>query len=509
MNSLRLLYKPYWKYILTDIFLLVISFFVVLEWFPLSTQIPFQKYDIFALVFSLTWVVMSYIGQRYVRIKYLKVGRALLRLLWVSLIVLGLMYAYMEILSHDMKYSIRVLLTIWIAMFVASIIYILFSHAYRYALNVEDEVERMPRGPRAVLKAPVIYDERETERCYENIVQQTSQETLNFLLKYIQVASSNTYTMNTSELYNVKKLRDYRFDAIVNFMPLNQIRGINKLFGIINDKLPDDGLFVCCYEPQTMLKKRIFEQYPPVINFIVYSCLFLYKRVMPRVVMTSRLYYDITEGKNRVLSRSEVLGRLCYCGFEIVAEQKSDNMLYVVARRAFTPTTVQRRFYGMFIRLDRVGKNGKKFKVYKFRTMHPYSEFLQEYIYKKYSLREGGKFKHDIRVTTIGRFMRRYWLDELPMLLNVLKGDMKLVGVRPLSQQYFSLYNKELQEKRVKHKPGLLPPFYADMPKTLEEIEASEMRYLEACEQKGTLRTDFVYFFKILYTIIFKRARSH
>ena len=74
----------------------------------------------------------------------------------------------------------------------------------------------------------------------------------------------------------------------------------------------------------------------------------------------------------------------------------------------------------MFIRLDRVGKNGKKFKVYKFRTMHPYSEFLQEYIYKKYSLREGGKFKHDIRVTTIGRFMRRYWLDELPMLLAIL-----------------------------------------------------------------------------------------
>jgi lipopolysaccharide/colanic/teichoic acid biosynthesis glycosyltransferase len=141
--------------------------------------------------------------------------------------------------------------------------------------------------------------------------------------------------------------------------------------------------------------------------------------------------------------------------------------------------------------------------------MHPYSEFLQAYIYERYSLQEGGKFNHDIRVTTLGRLMRKYWVDELPMLINLIKGDMKLVGVRPISQHYFSLYSHELQQKRIQHKPGLLPPFYADMPKTLPEIEASEMRYLNMCEEKGTLFTDTVYFFKILHTILFKRARSH
>ena len=55
---------------------------------------------------------------------------------------------------------------------------------------------------------------------------------------------------------------------------------------------------------------------------------------------------------------------------------------------------------------------------------------------------------------------------------------MKLVGVRPLSQHYFSLYTKELQDKRILCKPGLVPPYYADMPKNLDEIIASEMRYL-------------------------------
>ena len=137
------------------------------------------------------------------------------------------------------------------------------------------------------------------------------------------------------------------------------------------------------------------------------------------------------------------------------------------------------------------------------------NHYASEYIYNRYSLQEGGKFNHDIRVTTLGRIARKYWMDELPMIINLLKGDMKLVGVRPISQHYFSLYSKELQEKRVHHKPGLLPPFYADMPKTLDEIEASEMRYLTMCEKRGTFATDFVYFWRICYTIVFKRARSH
>jgi lipopolysaccharide/colanic/teichoic acid biosynthesis glycosyltransferase len=140
--------------------------------------------------------------------------------------------------------------------------------------------------------------------------------------------------------------------------------------------------------------------------------------------------------------------------------------------------------------------------------MHPYSEFLQAYMYEKHHLQKGGKISNDIRVSTWGRFLRKYWLDEVPMLINLLKGDMKIVGVRPLSAHFFSLYSKELQDKRTQFKPGLLPPFYADMPKTLEEIQNSEMRYLNACEQKGVFRTDWVYFWRIIYTIVFKRARS-
>lgn len=455
------------------------------------------------------WLLMGYICHRYVPVKYMKMGKDVRRLLAASILLFGEMCGYMAWMEGR-NFSIWVLLTLWLAMMGVSIVFLVFKHAYRYALDADDKpIEAPKRIPQAVLYPAQQIAESDKKALQEGILDFAEEKVLRYVEKNINLYSTNTFTLRSTDIYNIKKLPSYRFDAIVNFMPLNQIRGVNKLFTTVNDKLPDNGIWICCYEPQSVTKRNILKRFPPLIGWMYYIAFFCYKRVLPKLFMTSRLYFDITEGKNRVLSKAEVMGRLCYCGFEIIDERKKGDLNYVVARRKFRPEITARRLYGILVKLKRVGKNGRLFKVYKFRTMHPYSEFLQAYIYERYSLQEGGKFNHDIRVTTLGKFMRKYWMDELPMLINWLKGDMKLVGVRPISQHYFSLYSKELQEQRTRHKPGLLPPFYADMPKTLDEIQASEIRYLTMCEQRGTLLTDFVYFWKIVSTIVFKRARSH
>lgn len=494
-----------------DICLVFLSFFVVLMWFPLATPVPFRKYDAFALLFASVWILANYLTHRYVRVKYMKVGSSTVRLLSAAALSFGVMEFYMQVVARSMNYSVMVLSCIWLTMLVFSFFFLLLSHAYFYALDEGEEVRQAPEeGIHEVLVPPHrMQSEEQKEILREGIRSNSSEEILHWLETNVDLFSSNTTTLRTAELYNLQRLKPCRYDVVVNFMPLNQIRGINKMMGVVNDKLPDGGRFVCCFEPHGTLKKRILRRYPPVINWMYYSCCFFYKRVLPKLFLTSRLYFDITEGKDRVLSRAEVLGRLYYCGFKVVKVQKVQNLIFVVAQRVFRPQTVKRRVYGILVKLNRVGKDGKMFNVYKFRTMHPYSEYLQQYIFETYGLQEGGKLRHDIRVTTLGHFMRKYWIDEWPMFINILKGDMKLVGVRPLSKQYFSLYSPELQKQRTRHKPGLLPPFYADMPKTLEEIQASEKRYLTQCEKQGTLLTDFRYFWKIVYTIIFKRVRSH
>ena len=123
------------------------------------------------------------------------------------------------------------------------------------------------------------------------------------------------------------------------------------------------------------------------------------------------------------------------------------------------------------------------------------------------NLAKGGKFQDDFRITNWGKFLRKYWLDELPMLVNFIKRDLKLVGVRPISQHYLSLYPDKLQKLRFKTKPGLIPPYYADMPKTLEEIIKSEEKYLRMYFQ-NPIKTDIKYFYNCFRNIFFCKARS-
>lgn len=99
---------------------------------------------------------------------------------------------------------------------------------------------------------------------------------------------------------------------------------------------------------------------------------------------------------------------------------------------------------GVFFKQVRVGRKGKEFKLIKFRTMRPDSEKLSQ-------ITVGDR---DPRVTGIGYFLRKYKLDELPQLFNIIKGDMSVVGPRPEVPKYVALYTDE-QRKVLKARPGL------------------------------------------------------
>jgi lipopolysaccharide/colanic/teichoic acid biosynthesis glycosyltransferase len=140
--------------------------------------------------------------------------------------------------------------------------------------------------------------------------------------------------------------------------------------------------------------------------------------------------------------------------------------------------------------------------------MHPYSEYLHEYMIKTHGFDEKGKIKNDFRAAKWAKTFRKYWLDELPQILNVLKFQMKLVGIRPVSESYFNSLPKEIQEKRIHHKPGCIPPYVAhDFGTTKESVLEAELVYLEQ-KTKKPYTTDIKYFFVSIFKIVFKGKRS-
>ena len=101
----------------------------------------------------------------------------------------------------------------------------------------------------------------------------------------------------------------------------------------------------------------------------------------------------------------------------------------------------------VFYRATRVGKDGKHFALYKFRTM----------VLDADRVGPGVTGRGDPRVTAVGRFLRRTKLDELPQLINVLKGDMSVVGPRPEDPRYVAHYTDE-QRRVLAVRPGLISP---------------------------------------------------
>jgi len=105
---------------------------------------------------------------------------------------------------------------------------------------------------------------------------------------------------------------------------------------------------------------------------------------------------------------------------------------------------------------ERIGLNKRRFKIWKFRTMVVNAEKLQAALEDRNEVSGPVfKIKNDPRITSIGKFLRRSSIDELPQLINVLKGDMSLVGPRPLPVRDYEGFNEDWQRRRFSVKPGI------------------------------------------------------
>lgn len=161
---------------------------------------------------------------------------------------------------------------------------------------------------------------------------------------------------------------------------------------------------------------------------------------------------------------------------------------------------------GGFYSQQRIGKDGVPFNLYKFRSMRKDAD-------KKGLITVGG---HDPRITKIGYFIRKYKLDELPQLFNVLKGDMSLVGPRPEVEKYTKLYTPE-QRKVLSVVPGITDWAsieYVDENVILGKAEDPDKAYIEQV-MPDKIKYNMKYinnrsvgeYFKIIFTTFYRIIR--
>lgn len=184
-------------------------------------------------------------------------------------------------------------------------------------------------------------------------------------------------------------------------------------------------------------------------------------------------------------------------------EKVNNKMLYFFIKRTFDvvisflaiilllPLFV---IIGILIKIDskgpvfflhrRIGKNGKKIKIYKFRTMVKNAEELMSRFSpeQKREFEENYKLDNDFRITRVGNILRKTSLDELPQLLNILKGDMSIVGPRPLVEKELEKYGDE-KEKFLSVTPGLTGNWACNGRSNIEYPERIklELDYIDNC----------------------------
>ncbi len=301
-----------------------------------------------------------------------------------------------------------------------------------------------------------------------------------FIENYFSLDRDNVVFLSANKLLKQCGLIKDVFRHVVQKGLLNQIISLDDYLRFLNDAMLDSGIFICRISSLGILDWDAVRRSEGAA---------------------------VTGESAKRFSLAEWLGRLVFYGFDIIEYRFEDNQITIAMMKTGLPKGTQLPEQSWMFKMKRVGYRGKMIDVYKVRTMYPFSEYLQDYIVRLNGYNAVGKPNNDFRITSRGRFLRKYWLDELPQLYNLLKGEMALVGVRPLSQTRFNELPEEVQKERIHFKPGCIPPYVAlCMPDARANIKA-ELIYM-ADKKKSPVTTDIRYFFKALFNIFSGRLVS-
>ena len=499
-----------------DIILVSISF-LILAWIkPATIRLVLPSYKIPFLVFLGIWLLVSVVMGKFHLQNFTKKTHLLFTITLIDIIIL----AIVTILLFAFKLSAFSRLIVFGTIFFSLLLEIsTFRFIYKKLKTkdtykekiIEEEIIKNDKeySIKKTSNIPSYGTSQAKSKIYRDslITREAGESIYDYFSEHLNVDDSNVGLISTTTPFNIENLQIDNIRAIINLKKVNDMRYINKFFESVNEKLPDAGLFIGCVETSKQRYRRMAAKFSPFIGQIVIMIDFVLNRILPRLSWSQNLYFNLTRGHGRTISKAETLGRLVSCGFEIIEYKEINKITYFIVMKTGKPKYNNNPSYGPLYKMPRIGKNGDIIHVYKFRTMHPFSEYLQDYVLQLNGYTVIGKPADDFRLTKWGKFMRKLWLDELPQLLNVLKGEMALVGTRPLSERAYQEYPEDIKEMRSKYKPGCVPPYVALLKQGMQQSIEAERQYLKDRKEKP-YTTNIKYFFTAIFNIITNKIRS-
>lgn len=214
----------------------------------------------------------------------------------------------------------------------------------------------------------------------------------------------------------------------------------------------------------------------------------------------------LQEEREQVIITAEDLNRPVYEVFKRVLDFVLSLFALVILLPVFLITAAAVKSDGgnVIYKQKRVGKNNKLFDMYKFRSMCIGAENMRAEL-MKYNEMDGPvfKIKNDPRITKVGKFIRKYSIDELPQLVNILKGDMSIVGPRPPLLDEVAQYT-DYHRQRLMVTPGLTCFWqaYGRSDLSFEDWIDMDMKYIK----RRSISLDISLIIRTVYAVIFKRG---
>lgn len=487
------------------------------------------------LVFLFIWLFVSSVGEKYRVIELKKFRVVFTKIIWLNLIITAIAIFLIFVFKQDYSRLI-VVGTIALSTFLEEILFFIVYYTQKFFMDnpsfasnpMVAEIQEFDKPRDADDKAVKLSKDKLNRYCPADCDEKNIRQSvlLGLLQKYFdhreklfefvndtialdKIPRIEAEVINTNISYNVENIDPESLKMFINLHPMNDFRRINKFLKEINKTLTTTGVYIGCAETLEERKRNLTAGYPKFIARIYILFDFIINRIFPKLNGFKAVYFFLTKGRNRPLSKCEILGRLYYCGFEVIATKEIRHRLFFAVKKIKEPSEDKNPSYAPIFKMNRVGKDKKMIKVFKMRTMHPYAEYLHQYMIDTYGYSKDGTGRpaNDFRITEWGKFLRKYWLDELPQLLNVFKGEMRLFGVRPVSQVRFNEFPQYMQELRTKYKPGCIPPYVSLLMKDEKQNIEAERIYL-AEKKKHPVWTDIKYFWWAVYNILANKIRS-